>query len=38
MSKVENIQLGREMEYPYEGSRPNRQIAKKRPFAPESRN
>ena len=27
MSKVENIQLGREMEYPYEGSRPNRQIA-----------
>ena len=27
MSKVQNIHLGREMEYPYEGSRPERQIA-----------
>ncbi len=27
MSKVKNWQLGREMDYPYEDSRPNRQIA-----------
>ncbi|MBX3128139.1 MAG: hypothetical protein KF718_15560 [Polyangiaceae bacterium] len=27
MAKVKNVQLGREMEYPYEGARPERQIA-----------